>query len=206
MENFTPHNISALQGAWHLDVAHSWVGLSLRYAGVTKIQACFQNVEGSALFDEEGIGIINASIDANSFDARNPLLNEQAISQDFLWTEIFPYIQYHGTTDGNTLTGNMHLRGITQEVTFLIPEIRHVIDSAGEPRLGAEAHAEISRKAFGLTWNAPLRNGDTLIADTVELHVYASFTQSNVEQKHPGPASVLYRHNDPPLPTWHDMM
>lgn len=194
MDNFTSRNRHVLEGAWHLDIAHSWVGISFRYAGVTKIQACFHEVEATAIFDEDGAGMLDAQIRAASCDTRSTLLNEEIHEQSFLWVDRFPMIRLQGAFNGSHLHGKLQLRGVQQNITFEITELHHAVDDTGEPRLGAEAHAQILRQDFGMNLNNSLRNGMMIISPTVELHVYASFQQSNVAQHTRAPQPVLYRH------------
>src|SRR5207244_10526238 len=70
------------------------------------------------------------------------------------------------------LTGDLTIHGVTREVTFDVegptPAIK---DPHGNVRVGASATAKISRKDFGLTWNAPLESGGVVVGDDVTITV-----------------------------------
>ncbi len=51
-------------------------------------------------------------------------------------------------------------------------------DPWGNTRLGASATAKISRKDYGLTWNAALETGGFLVGDEVTITVDAQFVKS----------------------------
>ena len=42
-------------------------------------------------------------------------------------------------------------------------------DPFGNPRAGFEASTQISRKEFGLTWNAALETGGVLVSEKIKL-------------------------------------
>ena len=48
-------------------------------------------------------------------------------------------------------------------------------DPFGATRVGFEATGEISRKDFGLTWNAATEAGGVLVSDKVKLEIGAAF-------------------------------
>ena len=50
------------------------------------------------------------------------------------------------------------------------------VDAFGATRVGFEARGEISRKEFGLTWNAAIEAGGMLVSDKVVLNLDVAFT------------------------------
>ena len=49
------------------------------------------------------------------------------------------------------------------------------VDPFGATRAGFSAEADISRKEFGLTWNAALEAGGLLVSDKVTITVDSAF-------------------------------
>ncbi|NBQ89716.1 MAG: polyisoprenoid-binding protein, partial [Betaproteobacteria bacterium] len=94
---------------------------------------------------------------ADFFDAEN---NKEMVFES---TEV----SFAGET--GTLKGNLTIKGITQPVTVDV-EIGGVTkDPFGNTRAGFEGTATISRKDFGLTWNAPLEVGGWLVSDEIKV-------------------------------------
>ena len=54
---------------------------------------------------------------------------------------------------------------------------RRLPDPFGATRAGFSAEADISRKEFGLTWNAALEAGGLLVSDKVKISVEAAMVK-----------------------------
>lgn len=181
-QNSNEQNTTVLEGTWYLDTAHSWVGLSVQYAGVVKVQACFRSVDAILQFDSEGIATVDAIAEANSFDSGNQTRDDHVRSPDFLHVDAFSIIEFNGTAQERQLQGMLTLHGVSRNVVFTVQNFQHTVDATGAARIGAAAQATISRKEFGLTWNNVLRDGSLLLSDTVALQLHVSFVQANVDQ------------------------
>jgi len=51
------------------------------------------------------------------------------------------------------------------------------VDPFGATRAGFSAEADISRKEFGLTWNAALEAGGLLVSDKVKINLEAALVK-----------------------------
>ena len=165
-----------LDGTWNLDPSHSEVGFTVRHAGISKVRGQFKNVSATAEFID-GVGRITASAKADSFDSGDENRDEHVKSEDFLNVEEFPTLDFFGTFENNTLRGELTIRGVTQPVEFEVDEVDTAVDPFGLQRAGTEAKTVISRKDFGLTWNAALETGGVLVSDKVTLTIDASFVK-----------------------------
>lgn len=181
-QNSNEQNTTVLEGTWYLDPAHSWVGLSVQYAGVVKVQACFRSVDAILQFDSEGIATVDAIAEADSFNSGNQTRDDHVRSPDFLHVDAFSIIEFNGTAQERQLQGMLTLHGVSRNVVFTVQNFQHTVDATGAARIGAAAQATISRKEFGLTWNNVLRDGSLLLSDTVALQLHVSFVQANVDQ------------------------
>jgi polyisoprenoid-binding protein YceI len=74
---------------------------------------------------------------------------------------------------GWTVQGDLTVRGVTKSVPLAVSFEGGVVDPWGGARIGFEAHAEIDREAFGLTWNAALETGGVVIGKTVKIDIEA---------------------------------
>ena len=70
------------------------------------------------------------------------------------------------------MTGDLTIHGVTREITLDVegptPEMK---DPWGKQRIGASATAKLSRKDFGLTWNAALETGGVMVGDEVKITI-----------------------------------
>jgi polyisoprenoid-binding protein YceI len=76
------------------------------------------------------------------------------------------------------VTGDLTIRGTTRPVTLtaepLSPESK---DPFGNIKIGTSATAKISRKEFGMVWNAVLETGGIALADEVKLTLDVQFVR-----------------------------
>lgn len=164
-----------LTGTWALDPGHSDIGFSVRHAGIAKVRGRFTQAESKVEVSEARHGSVKATIHADSFTTGNDDRDAHIKSADFLDVENFPHLTFEGDYDGEELAGNITIHGVTRPITFLVEHSEPVVDPFGNTRVGAEAVASISRKDFGLTWNAPLEAGGVLVGDRVKLDLALSF-------------------------------
>ena len=73
---------------------------------------------------------------------------------------------------GGKVRGDLRIHGVTREVTLdvegLTPEIK---DPWGSNGLEHSATTKLSRKDFGLTWNAALETGGVVVGDEVKITI-----------------------------------
>lgn len=74
--------------------------------------------------------------------------------------------------DRYEVVGELTIRDVTREVTLHVESLTDEIkDPDGFWRRGASATTEITRKDFGLTWNAVLESGGFVVGDEVEIAI-----------------------------------
>lgn len=165
-------------GKWSLDASHSEVGFVVRHAGISKVRGKFEVVEATLDSESELNGKVSAIAKASSFDSGDANRDEHVRSADFLDVENFPLVEFSGEVHGDNLSGVLTIRGVSQEVEFEVLEAGTAIDPFGNLRAGFEATTTISRKDFGLTWNATLETGGLLVSDKVVINLDVSFIKS----------------------------
>jgi polyisoprenoid-binding protein YceI len=127
---------------------------------------------------------ISATIEAGSIDTREEQRDAHLRSADFFDAEKFPQLTFqstriHGEPDDFAIDGDLTIHGVTKPVTLKGTFEGRATDPWGNQRVGYAAHAAISRKDFGLTWNAALETGGVAVSDEVriELNVEALLQQ-----------------------------
>jgi polyisoprenoid-binding protein YceI len=84
-----------------------------------------------------------------------------------------------GDGEDYTLTGDLTIRGVTKPIELEVEFTGVAVDPFGATRAGFSAEAEISRKEFGLTWNAVLETGGLLVSDKVRINVEAALVKQS---------------------------
>ena len=165
-------------GAWALDPTHSTVGFTVTYMGVAPFQGAFRDFE--ATLDESGLrGVARAS----SIDVDNDQLAEHLASPEFFDTETYPELRFEAGSaaregDRVTFQGVLEIKGHRTQVTLGGTITDPVSDPWGNSKLGLKLEGEVDKNAVGLTWNAPLPEGGSMLGDRVELHASLVFVRS----------------------------
>ena len=82
-----------------------------------------------------------------------------------------------GDGEDYVLTGDLTIRDVTKPVELEVEFTGVAVDPFGATRAGFSAEADISRKEFGLTWNAALEAGGLLVSDKVKINVEAALVK-----------------------------
>lgn len=167
-----------LPSTWSLDPTHSEVGFVVRHAGISKVKGRFNEV-AATIDHTDSATTVEATINAASFDSGNPDRDAHIRSADFLDVENYPTLEFKGTVEGfgheYKVVGTLTIHGHSQQVTLDASFGGVAVDPFGNTRVGVEATTIISRKDFGLTWNAALETGGVLVSDKVTIVLDLSF-------------------------------
>lgn len=172
-------------GVWTVDPTHSELGFTVRHAGISKVRGKFNEFEAKVIADENFSDVsIEATAQAASFDSGDANRDGHVKSADFFDVENFPVLTFKSTKlvreDDNEfkLEGDLTIKGVTKPVVFDVEVNGVAKDPFGNLRTGLEAKTVISRKEFGLTWNAVLETGGVLVSDKVAINLDLSFIHS----------------------------
>ena len=168
--------IEDITGDYTLDASHSRLGFSARHAMVTTVRGAFKDFEGTAHIDtatpansKVELSIKTASIDTGVEDRDAHLRGD-----DFFEVEAYPEITFTSTDverDGDdwTITGDLTIKDVTKPISVEFESNGSARDPFGNLRVGFEGHTTLSRKDWGLTWNAALETGGFLVSDKIKL-------------------------------------
>jgi len=173
-------------GKWTLDPTHSEAMFTVRHAGISRVRGTFDDFSGNATFTDDLNGsMVQANVDTASVNTRNEGRDEHLRSADFFDAENYPVLKFESLEvmdfDGEEfkLKGNLTIRGTTRQVIFDGEFGGQTVDPFGTTRAGFEAQTDISREAFGLTWNAALETGGFLVSDKVRITLDVAFTKDD---------------------------
>ena len=167
------------QVTYAIDPAHSAVHFSVRHMMLSNVRGEFTKLSGTVRYDPENpaSSYIDATIDAASINTRNDDRDPHLKSADFLEVEKFPTLTFHSKqiqphAGGAKAIGELTIHGVTREITLDIEgPTQEIKDPWGKQRVGASATAKLSRKDFGLVWNAALETGGVMVGDEVKITI-----------------------------------
>ena len=166
--------------SWQIDAAHSEIQFKVRHMMVSWAKGSFEKFGGTIVLDEQNPEntSVDIQIDAASISTRQADRDAHLRSPDFFDAPNHPFIAFKSKkvqqTSAKTakLVGDLTIRGTTKEVTLDVTyEGQH--KSPFGPFLAAGFNAEtvISRKEWGLTWNALVEGGGVLVGDDVHISI-----------------------------------
>jgi polyisoprenoid-binding protein YceI len=168
--------VEDIKGGYALDPTHSRLGFSTRHAMVTTVRGQFKEFTGEAVVDtaNPSASKVVVNIKADSIDTGVADRDAHLRGADFFDVENYPTITFtstHVSRDGDdwTITGDLTIKDATQPISIDFEANGSARDPFGNLRIGFEGQATISRKDWGLTWNAALETGGFLVSDKIKL-------------------------------------
>jgi polyisoprenoid-binding protein YceI len=160
---------------WHIDPAHSEISFKVKHLMVSTVKGMFTRFEGTVEAPDEDYtkAVISFSAKSESISTNQAQRDEHLKSADFFEVEKFPILTFSSTLISKLsdteykVEGDLTMHGVTKEVAF--NATMHGIGKGmdGVEVAGVEAHGILSRKDFGLVWNAPLEAGGVVVSDEV---------------------------------------
>jgi polyisoprenoid-binding protein YceI len=171
---------------WTIDPTHSAAHFSVRHLMISNVRGEFSKLSGSVVLDPADLtrSRVEVNVETGSINTREPQRDEHLRSADFFDVANHPTMTFRSKhivsagPDHFSLTGDLTIRGTTKEVTFDVegptPSVK---DPWGNVRAGVTAAAKISRKDFGLVWNALTEGGGVMVGDQVSITIEAELIQ-----------------------------
>jgi polyisoprenoid-binding protein YceI len=166
-------------GTWPLDASHATTAFTVRHAGISKVRGSFGELKGALEVGQDLESLsFSAEISTASVTTGNDGRDDHLRSGDFFDAEQFPTITFTSTSvTPDAIVGDLTIHGVTKSVSLDWEYEGAATDPFGTYRAGFTAETKISRKEFGLTWNAALEAGGVLVADEVKIAIEAEFTK-----------------------------
>ncbi len=162
---------------WAIDPTHSELQFKVKHLMITTVTGSFTKFSGTAQTDgnEFQNAAINFTAEIGSISTNNEQRDTHLKSADFFDAALYPELTFVSTAmtkevDGTyKLEGNLTMHGITKSIVLNVEEAGIQKDPWGNVKAGFELSGKLSRKDFGLTWNAPTEAGGVLVSDEVKL-------------------------------------
>ena len=172
-------------GTWTVDAVHSDASFKVRHMAVGKAKGNFAIKSATLVVGDDGIAgaSVTAEIDATSVDTKQEQRDAHVKSPDFLDIENHPVITFVSTgvkdIDGEefVLVGDLTIREVTQSVELAVEYLGETVDAYGSTRTGFSATTTISRKSYGVSFEAAFGAGNAVVADKVEIALELEFVK-----------------------------
>jgi polyisoprenoid-binding protein YceI len=172
---------------WNIDPVHSGVEFKVKHMMISNVKGHFSKVTGVLNFNEANpeSSTVEATIDVASIGTRDAQRDTHLKSADFFDAEQFPSITFKSTkvkqtgAEAGKVEGELTIHGVTRRVVLDVEgPTAPGKDPWGNTRVGVTATTKISRKDFGLTWNAALETGGVLVGDEVTVNLDVQFVKA----------------------------
>jgi len=162
---------------WKLDPTHSEVQFKVKHLMITTVTGYFKKFDLEVVTENDDFTTaskIEFTADIDSIDTNNEQRDTHLKSADFFNAEEHGQLKFVGKgykADGNegTLEGDLTIRGVTKPVSVKVEYGGTVVDPYGQTKAGFTVGGKISRKEFGLTWNAVTEAGQVVVSDDIRI-------------------------------------
>jgi polyisoprenoid-binding protein YceI len=165
---------------WQIDSAHTSAQFAVRHLMVSTVRGTLGKATGTVNLDEADPtkSTVEASIDVNGVDTREPKRDQHLKSPDFFDVEKYPTVTFKSkkvTKVSDTkykVAGDLTMHGVTKEVVLDVEGTpKPLTDPSGNVKLGGVATTKVNRKDFGIVWNSAMDGGGVVVGDEVDVTI-----------------------------------
>ena len=164
---------------WKIDPAHSEIVFKVKHLMISTVTGYFRKFDLKLeSTDEEFSKVSNIEFTAgiNSIDTNSEQRDTHLKSPDFFDAEKHSQLRFVGkkyqleSEDEAILEGDLTIRGVTKPIKLKVEFAGVVTDPYGQTKAGFSVNGKISRKEFGLVWNAMTEAGHVVVGDEIKIH------------------------------------
>jgi len=163
---------------WVLDPVHSEISFKVKHLMITNVKGEFKEFDASIYTSGKDLmtSDIELRINPASISTGDAQRDGHLKSADFFDVENFNRIVFKGKSfeksgndDTYVLNGDLEIKGVSKPVKLDVEFGGIMKDPWGNEKAGFTVNGKISRKDWGLNWNAALEAGGVLVSDNVKL-------------------------------------
>ena len=162
---------------WKIDPAHSEIQFKVKHLMITTVTGYFREFDlevETASDDFATVSRIDFTANINSIDTNNQQRDTHLKSADFFDAENHGQLKfvgkkYESNGDQAKLYGDLTIRGVIKPITLNVEFGGIVVDPYGQTKAGFTVNGKISRKEFGLVWNAVTEAGQVVVSDEIKI-------------------------------------
>ncbi len=139
---------------------HAFVEWRIQHLGYSWLYGRFNDFEGSFEYEDGAIedASVDVTIDMASLDSNHAERDKHLRSDDFFHVKEYPEVTFkstgiESTDDGFVITGDLTMRGVTQEIEIEAEKIGEGEDPWGGYRAGFLGTTTLTLKDFGIDYD-----------------------------------------------------
>lgn len=162
---------------WKIDPAHSEIQFKVKHLMITTVTGYFKKFDLEVVTENDDFNTaknIEFTADIDSLDTNNAQRDTHLKSADFFDSENHKQLKFVGKKfesngDEAILDGDLTIRGVTKPLALKVELGGTVVDPYGQHKAGFTVNGKISRKEFGLQWNAMTEAGQVVVGDEIRI-------------------------------------
>lgn len=171
---------------WKIDPSHSEVQFKVKHLMITTISGQFHTYDLEVLTEGDDFATaskIEFTTDVDSISTKNEQRDAHLKSAEFFNATEHVAIRFSGRkfaqdADEYLLHGDLNIKGITKPILLHVDFGGIVVDPYGQTKAGFTVTGKISRKEFGLTWDAVTEAGQIVVSDEIRFNCEIQLTKS----------------------------
>jgi polyisoprenoid-binding protein YceI len=162
---------------YKIDPAHSEIGFKIKHLVISTVSGYFSKFD--ATMERNGDDFTDAAVsfeaDVDSISTNSEQRDTHLRSEDFFHAAEHPKVTFKSTSiekkgdNEYVLHGDLTIRGVKNNIALNVEHGGSATDPWGQSKEGFDLTGKISRKEFGLKWNALTEAGGALVSDDVRL-------------------------------------
>ncbi|AZA84315.1 hypothetical protein C1637_05600 [Chryseobacterium lactis] len=171
---------------WIIDPMHSQIGFKVKHLMFTNVRGIFDEYDANihTVGNDFTTVRINVRINTASINTSDERRDEHLRSADFFDVENFSEMTFTSTSyektkkNGNySLFGDLTIKGITKRIRLEMESGGIIKDPWGNEKAVFNITGRISRRDWGLNWNAALEAGGVLVSEDVWINCEVQLTR-----------------------------
>lgn len=171
---------------WNLDASHSDVNFRVRHLVISTVSGKFKTFSSVAKTSDDDFSTaeITFEVETASIDTGMEQRDQHLQSDDFFNSEAFPTLIFKSSAvrklddEKYEIDGQLTIRDITKPFTLEAEFGGIAKDPYGQIKAGFDVTGKISRKEFGLTWNALTEAGGAVVSDEVKFQANVQYVKA----------------------------
>ena len=160
-----------------IDAAHSEITFKIKHLVISTVTGNLTKFDATMECANKDFSdaVVSFEADVDSITTNNEQRDAHLKGEDFFHAQEYPKITFKSTSvekkndNDYVMQGDLSIRGVTKNIAINVEHGGSVIDPWGQSKEGFELTGKISRKEFGLKWNAFTEAGGAVVSDEVRL-------------------------------------
>lgn len=168
---------------WQIDPVHSEIQFRVKHMVVSTVTGKFDRFDATVETQGDSLDEVKVRFTAEtaSVNTGTAQRDEHLRSDDFFNAEKFPELQFISTAfskaDGDNyhMSGELTIRDVTKPIALQVEFGGEIKDPYGNRRRGFTVTGKVSRKAYGLKYNALIESGGAVVGDEIKINCHVEF-------------------------------